>query len=157
MNKNLIPLNKLYINMHSRNRWCKLPYPDHPHGCPYYPKCHQNIPVFTCQHEQSFKWYAIILEYNQNDKIKRLQRNHPDWSHDLIMNHLEKNIIKQLKRKAIVNSNRWQGDIILERPEASGINVMLTLFNENIVIEPFDTNNVKRFMFIGKPKKVVKK
>lgn len=64
-------------------RWCRLPYSDHPKGCPNYnknPLCPPNAP-FLKEKINHFRYFYLILgRFNFLKYKEEMLLRHPDWS-----------------------------------------------------------------------------
>ena len=148
----MIKLNNIYFNSHARGPWCQLPYPGHEKGCPNYPQCLDKHPIFTEKLEKEFEWFAVIEEFNLEEHAKKMKEKHPEWTTKQCRNLLywQKAVRQRLKQKAHSKANFWIGDIVLEIPEACGINVILTMLKAGVPMEIKNPKIIRKVMFVGK-------
>lgn len=144
----ILPLDKVEINENARNGgWCKLPYPGHPAGCPNFPKCIDEREDF--KDLPTLKWFAIVTEFNLKEHAQRMKEKHPQWTEKQCRNVLywQGKVRASLKRM----SKEFAGpdDIILDIPEACGVNVFLTMKNHGIELKP-RPDLVRKIMMVGK-------
>lgn len=63
--------------------WCRLPYPNHPKGCPNYDKNPFCPPIakFMVEILEIFSYfYLIFAEFNLKEHKERMKKLHPNWS-----------------------------------------------------------------------------
>ena len=147
----LIPIDIVYDVRARNGTWCKLPYPNHPKGCPNFPHCPSNQPNFLLL-EYDYDWYAVIEEFDLASHAEEMKRKHPSWTERQCRNVLywQNSVRKRLKEKTYANQK--QNDVVLEIPEASGVNVFATFSKVGIILQRQNPNYVLKTMFIGKPK-----
>ncbi|MBD3212678.1 MAG: hypothetical protein GF311_08715 [Candidatus Lokiarchaeota archaeon] len=139
-------------------RWCSLPYPNHPNGCPNYNKnslCPPKAPFLNIIIEEYKHFYLIIGHFNLAKYKKEMLRRHPNWSDrqatcvlywqgsakkhtkEYINKIYEKNTGNQL---FLLSSGSGFNSLDIEQEkiysmEAAGINVFETLKKNNIEFE----------------------
>lgn len=150
---NLIEVtNKLEINSKTRE-WCKLPYPNHPNGCPNFNKNPDCPP--TCKFISDFidltkKVYFVIVKFDLQKHIISMMQKHPDWSCNQAKCCLyyQNTLRKALKDKILYTFSIKEFNYTLV-PEAMGVNVMLTLRNIRYDFEIKPVNFVNKVALIG--------
>jgi predicted metal-binding protein len=63
--------------------WCKLPYPNHPKGCPNYnknPECPPQAPRIEDWLDLNRQHWFIVVEFDLDAFAKRMKEKHPGWS-----------------------------------------------------------------------------
>ena len=63
--------------------WCKLPYPNHPIGCPNYNKnslCPPNVQIMEKMLKEYNFFYLIYVNFNLLEYKNHMLEKHPDWS-----------------------------------------------------------------------------
>ncbi len=63
--------------------WCRLPYPDHPNGCPNYnnnPVCPPNAPFLSNITDNYNYFYLITGRFNLLSYKESMLQRHPKWS-----------------------------------------------------------------------------
>lgn len=146
----MIKLNEVVYDVKARDgTWCRLPYSGHPKGCPNFPECPDARPDFLYASEVWTHWYALVEEFDLSAHALRMRRIHPTWTERQCRNLLywQGRVRKTLFQKA------WgafrDGDIILDIPEACGVNVFETMAKAGINIEKHP-DIVRKVMLIGK-------
>jgi len=134
--------------------WCAKPSKSYLHGCPNYPGCPAKYPDFLDLWDK-YDWYAVIEEFDIEGWEKNQAEKHKDegWSRKQLRNprHWQKGVMKRLRDKAHANSNRLLGDIILEIPEACGVDVVRTMASVGIRFEwGLNAKTYRKVMLIGK-------
>src|ERR1035437_5810349 len=74
----IIPLQNIIID-HKMREMCKLPYPNHPNGCPNYNK-KKGCPPISKMFDLQPPYYAIINEFDLATHVKKMYQLHPMWS-----------------------------------------------------------------------------
>ncbi|MCK9593979.1 MAG: hypothetical protein M0Q91_18415 [Methanoregula sp.] len=151
MTKDPIPV-RIVADPRARNGiWCMNPYDGHPKGCPNFPKCPKMFPNIN-EIVGNYSWYAVVEEYNLREHADKMKLAHPDWSERQCRNLLywQGGVRKRLREKA----KRYvsAGDILLEIPEACGINMFMTMQLAGITLERTKPDIVRKVMLIGKPR-----
>jgi len=154
----IIPLNKEHIILDERARgeWCLLPYPNHPKGCPNYGK-KQICPPFSRPFQDIIEppFYIVIESFDLEAQAKKMKKIHPEWSDRQCRNLLywQKGVVKKLKEKADKFINAQDENLILiEVPEANGVNLFKTCENIGIILERSPRNIVRKIMMLGRKK-----
>jgi hypothetical protein len=128
--------------------WCTLPYPGHPHGCPNYPECIESRPHFS--EYPILTWTAVVERFDLALHARKMKIKHPLWSRRQCRNLLywQGGVRKRLREKARKIARPVMGDIILEIPEANGVDVYKTMENHGLKLER-DPDIVHKIMFVG--------
>jgi len=131
--------------------WCLRPYEGHPHGCPQYLKCRPWTRLDFSK-LTGYRWYAVVVEYDLEAHAARHKVDHPEWTYKQLRNprHWQKGVMKRLRAKAYRVSNRLVGDVVLELPEASGVNVLGTMALAGRPIQMKQPKMIRKVMLIGK-------
>jgi len=143
----MIKLPNVIYDIRARDgTWCRLPYPNHPKGCPNFPRCPSERPDFR---DLNFKqWKAVIVEFDLK-RYKELRREkYPNATDRQLGNLLywQGRVRSALWKKA--NSILTLGGMILDIPEASGVNIFETMILVGIKIERHP-NIVRKVMLVG--------
>jgi hypothetical protein len=153
--KNLgIPLKTIYYDVRARGPWCRFPYPGHPHGCPNIKKgCLADRPDFKTIADL-YEWSAVIEEFDLKSHAEymkaRIWADHKkEWTDRQCRNPLywQGGVRKRLREKA----EALKGDIVLDIPEACGIDVFKTMASVGIILER-KPDTVRKVMLVGKTK-----
>lgn len=147
----IIPLNEVSYDPKARDgRWCMLPYPNHPHGCPNFPGCPMDRKDFLDY--EGYDWFAVIEEFDLKAHAEKMKEKHPNWTERQCRNLLywQNGVRSRLKKKAEAHAFPFMGDVILEIPEANGVNVFDTMAKHNLIIER-NPDMVHKVMLVGKP------
>lgn len=147
----MIRLPELFLEPRARDgTWCKLPYPGHPKGCPNFPKCPAKHP--DIQKVNGLSWYAVVEKFDLRAHAEKMAEAHPNWTDRQCRNLLywQGGVRKRLKEKALREFDPF-ADVLLEIPEASGINVFETMAHVGIHIQRTRPEQIVKVMMIGKP------
>ena len=136
--------------------WCTLPYPNHKNGCPNYGK-KQRCPPYAKKFHDIIKepFFLVIQEFDIQTHVQKMKKKHPKWTDRQCRNVLywQKGVVKKLKENSFELANRMgEKYIVLEVPEANGVNVFKTCLNVGIELETFPQNIIRKVMIIGKLK-----
>lgn len=145
-----IPLEAVDYDERARNGvWCRMPYPDHPHGCPNYPDCPKQYPDFKTL--SGYSWTAITETFDLKAHAAEMKTKHPQWGDRMCRNLLywQNGVRKRLRDKAHVYARPLFGDIVLELPEACGVNVVSTMKRVGVEIKR-NPETVIKVMLVGR-------
>jgi hypothetical protein len=126
-----------------------LPYPGHTRGCPNFPKCPREHP--DIRKLKGFTWYAVTEEFDLLAHSKKMAKAHPQWTERQCRNLLywQGGVRKRLKEKALEQFDP-STDVLLEIPEASGVQVFKTMASVGIQIQRSKPGRIIKVMLIGK-------
>lgn len=144
---------KLYID----NRcgvWCKLPYPDHPHGCPNYGQrnyCPPYAPEIGIFLNLYLPHWFLITEFDLQSHVEAFAIKHPSWSKRRLKCVLYwQNKVRSIQREQIADfRTRHPGTIFTQLPEAMDVNVLRTLQSLKIDFETKPEKKVLKVALIG--------
>jgi len=145
--------------------WCKLPYPNHPRGCPNYNKnslCPPSAKYMDYLLEYYSYFYLIYAIFNLKSQRERMLTLHPNWSKKqanclLYWQNSVKKALKEYIQKITAKNVEKEIYILscgsgfkincsnqseIYSMEAVGINVISTLKNVNIPFEIKPKNKV---------------
>jgi len=151
-----IDKNDLVLDRRAMGPWCRLPYPNHPKGCPNYDKkkaCPPHSIFFNNIVEPPF--FLVIHTFDLEAQSMRMKKRHPEWSDRQSRNLLywQKGVMKKLKEEAKAFIESYDGDLLLvEIPEANGVHVFKTCENVGIILDRNPRKIVRKIMIIGKRK-----
>jgi len=115
--------------------YCKLPYPNHPEGCPMYGtrnSCPPQAPLIDEILDLEQPVYAAILEFDLKGHVENLRIYHPDWSETQLrnsrywQNKARKNLREGIE-SAKINTSHLRNLLVLYRSEANGVHLVSTL------------------------------
>lgn len=94
-----------------------------------------------------YDWYAVIETFDLKHHAEKMKTKHPHWSERQCRNPLywQGAIRANLRNKTIM----CKGDIVLDIPEACGINVFETMKCVGITLEK-KPDIVRKIMLVGK-------
>lgn len=144
-----IPLTEVVYDKRARDgTWCCLPYPNHPKGCPNFPKCMKDRPDFKTLPNK--KWIAVLEKFDLKAHAERMKEKHPKWSERQArcVLYWQNSLRKRLREKAMKLYYPLRGDIFLDIPEANGINVFATMAKHGIYLRT-DPDLVYKIMLVG--------
>lgn len=147
----MIPLTTIVYDPRARNGvWCCHPYPGHPHGCPNFVKgCTLKKRVDFRELENLYNWYAVVETFDLKAHAERMKAKHPNWSDRQCRNPLywQGTVRASLRDKTVIMA----GDIVLDIPEANGVNVFETMARAGVILE-CKPDIVRKVMLVGKKK-----
>jgi len=101
---------------------------------------------------KGYDWFAIIEEFDLGEHIERMKTKHPSWTERQCRNVLywQSGVRSRLRKKAEKFAIPLMGDVILDIPEANGVNVFETMANHGVILERYKPTNIKKIMLVGK-------
>lgn len=146
----IIPLSKVAIESKVQD-WCKLPYPDHPKGCPNYGKV--NCPPTTkLLNEFASPPYTLLaVRFDFESYLKTMKEKHPNWSERQLRNLLfwQGAVDKQLKDFSEEQQRKIPNSRIIYKPEAYGVNLFVTCMLAGIRLERNPKKYVWKISLLG--------
>ncbi len=145
--------------------WCRLPYPNHPYGCPNYnknPLCPPFADYMDYIKKKYSHFYLIYAIFKLKSQRERMLSIHPNWSikkancllywqgsvKKVLKNYIQRIILKNKNRKTYILAcgSGFKFSSIHQNKvysmEAVGINVLKTLDNVGIEYELKPKNKV---------------
>lgn len=144
---------KLWIDKKSRE-WCKLPYSDHPKGCPNYgekSECPPKAPFVEDFINLSKKHWFICEHFSLMDFENKMMKKHPTWTKKQARCCLywQGTVRKKLNNYV---KNFIDGRIDLTYtliPEAMGVNVIKTAKRLNVPIKTKPDTYICKIALVG--------
>jgi hypothetical protein len=155
MDIDIIELGEIILNDRARDgTWCTMPYPNHPNGCPNFPQCPQYRSDFN--EFNGYKWFAIIERFDLEAHAKRMKEKHHKWSERQCRNLLywQNSVRAKLRKRTQIFAYQTNADIILEIPEANGVNIFGTMAKNGLLLKAHNPKIIYKIMFVGKKKKI---
>lgn len=120
--------------------WCRLPYPNHPKGCPKYGQsegCPPRAPKVENVFDLSKPLFLINSEFDLAAHVERMRLAHPEWSDRQLRNVLywQGTSRKQLKKRVKQAAELVGADTFAMVPEAMGVNVYATAMLSGLKLE----------------------
>ena len=136
--------------------FCCMPYPNHPKGCPKFPKCIEDNQL-EFYSPTSLSWYAVIEEFDLETHAKKMKELHPKWTDRQCkcVLYWQPTVKKKLFEKAQKAMYEIGGCCLTLCPEALGVNVFGTMAKEGIILYK-NPKLVRKIAFIGKVKEFEK-
>lgn len=111
------------------NKWCTLPYPDHPEGCPnfgYREDCPPNAPYFLDIYQPNVKIASLAFDFETY--LNWRKSFHPDWTERALRNVLyyQEHLRFELRNNVKEELKKLPGWEPLYNAEAMGVNIHLT-------------------------------
>ena len=144
------PLKEVVYNPQARGPWCALPYHNHPHGCPNLKKgCTTKRTNFILI-QNDYNWYAVVEEFDLKEHAVKMKEKHPGWTDRQCRNPLywQGGVRKRLREKAQKVAITSPKSIVLDIPEACGVDVFETMKNIGIKLER-NPDIIKKVMLVG--------
>lgn len=148
---------ELVINYETRE-WCKLPYPDHPRGCPNYGKRDSCPPdailIEDFVNVHNFLW-LITIEFNLASHVQRMLGLHPKWSNRQArcVLYWQPRVNRELLEATSQYSHMRGGSVYTLCPEAMGVDVIETARKCGIPIKSHPTETVYKIALVGYPRR----
>jgi len=135
--------------------YCKLPYSNHPKGCPNFnksPECPPKSSMVEDVFDLNREMFFVVEEFNLKEHVAQMKLNHPRWTELQLRNLLywQGGVRKRLKEKA---EQFMQHDMIYTLlPESMGVMVINTALKLGIPIETKPKEKVFKIALVGYPK-----
>ena len=133
---------KLIIN-HDARKWCVLPYPDHPKGCPNFGKkaiCPPKVEYIEDWIKDAIELKIVCVSFDLKEHSDRMMSLHPNWSarQARCLLYWQPKVNKALIAAAEEMANGYK---VTYCPEAMGMDVIKTAQSVGIpiVAPPVDT------------------
>ncbi|KKN62620.1 hypothetical protein LCGC14_0510310 [marine sediment metagenome] len=143
---------RLVIDYRARE-WCRLPYPDHPKGCPNFD--HKLIcPPQVCLIEEfvdlDHSLWLVVESFDLQEHVERMKARHSGWSDRQARNVLywQGSVNKKL-RLACESHVKTVGGVWTICPEAMGVNVIQTAKQVGLPIKARPTSLVFKIGLVG--------
>lgn len=126
--------------------WCRLPYPDHPKGCPMYgtrDSCPPKAPMIGEILDLGQPTYVIAVEFNLKNHVAQMKRLHPDWTDAQSRNprYWQSTARKELKKEIEWVSIEIPNLFAVMRPEAHGVDLAKTIEKSLGIVLEFPPKN----------------
>lgn len=136
---------QLVIDKRARE-WCKLPYPNHPKGCPNYGKrgyCPPQAPHIEKVYNFLRPCWFVVVDFDLKAQSERMKRLHPGWTERQCrcLLYWQAGVNKRLKQVMIIEARRLSARMSM-CPEAMGINAIKTLQHLGVPIKTRPTTIV---------------
>jgi len=137
----LLKIDKL-ITTFKEAEWCKIPYPNHPYGCPNYgregcPGCPPSAIHIDSIIDRTEPVYFVYSEFDLEAHVEKMRIRHPRWSERQLRNVLywQQTSRKQL-RERVAEAIKWTNlHHLFYCPEAHGVNVYATALKNGLRLE----------------------
>jgi hypothetical protein len=143
---------KKIIKYNNINKWCKLPYPAHPNGCPNYNK-KKTCPPKALSFEKLIKppFTLVAVKFNLKEHIKKMKQKHPNWTDKQArcVLYWQNKVNKQLRELSEKTAAKIPNSMILHMPEANGVNLFETCKKVGLILEPNPQNILWKMSIIG--------
>jgi len=145
------PLNNVVMDLRARS-WCKLPYPNHPRGCPNHGKkagCPPKAPIFTDVAKPPF--ILVGVKFNLAEWAERMKQKHPKWSDRQARCCLywQGKVRKRLREVCKGVAWVFGRNMIVSVPEAMGVHVFETCKTIGIELERNPKTYVWKIAILG--------
>ena len=145
--------NELVIDYRARE-WCKLPYPDHPKGCPNYGRksgCPPKAPLIGDYFNLNEDHYFVIVQFDLEAHINKMITKHPHWSNRQArcVLYWQGSVNKILKEECKLYAFQQGGLQYNLCPEAMGVNVIKTCRALGLPIRPRPIDIVFKVAMLG--------
>ena len=145
--------NNLVIDYRARD-WCKLPYPDHPKGCPMYNHkvgCPPQAPLVSDYFDLNKDHYFVVVQFDLRAHIGKMKAKYPAWSdrQARCVLYWQGSVNRTLKEKCKLHSFQQGGLLYNLCPEAMGVNVIKTCKALGLPIKPRPTDTVFKVGMLG--------
>ncbi len=122
--------NELVLDMGARE-WCRLPYHNHPKGCPNFGKrstCPPQAPLFQDFIDISKPMLLVVVGFKLREHIELMRHKHPGWTEYQLRCVLYwQGGVKSILKRAVKSALRVYPHMVsTDCPEAMGVHVIDT-------------------------------
>ncbi len=148
-----LKIEQLSINYKARE-WCKLPYPDHPKGCPnfgHHQTCPPEAPFIENFINLQKPIYLIVVEFNLGMHIRKMLQTHKGWSERQAkcVLYWQAGVNAQLEQECKLFKWSHPNMITTRCPEAMGVNVIATALKHDLPIKVHPKEIVYKIALAG--------
>lgn len=137
-------------------KWCLLPYPNHPKGCPNYNKsseCPPNAPLVGDFVDITKKMWFIVIKFDLSSHVAKMKDRHPYWTDKQARCVLYwQNTVRRRLRDACIIFATPKQLVYTLIPEAMGVQVIKSAKKLDIPIKTRPIDTVYKIALIGYPK-----
>ena len=139
---------------HSVRGKCTLPYPGHKKGCPNFGKksiCPPVAPMIENVLNLAEPVWLVAVPFDLAEHVLRMGEKHPGWTARQRANLLywQGSVKKALRRAALRHAMSAGLCLILECPEACGVDMTATCANAGIALEWPPVKTVWKAVLVG--------
>lgn len=151
MQSRIIPLKQVITDYKTRT-WCKLPYPNHPKGCPNYNQrnfCPPKVHLFHQIIKPPFT--LIAVKFNLKEHAQKMKNKHSKWTdrQAKCILYWQKKVDKQLRELSEKTASKIPNSKILYRPEATGVDLFKTCKKVGLILKKDPQDTVWKISIIG--------
>lgn len=131
---------------------CRLPYPNHPHGCPNFNRKESCPPNAKCFSKLvSFPLFLIGVRFDLEKHVEKMRIKHPRWSERQLtcLLYWQNRVDKLLREECNKIVSKHPDYVAVYKPEANGVNVFATCRNLDIILERNPKKYVWKIAIIG--------
>lgn len=134
-------------------RLCRLPYPDHPNGCPNFgvrADCPPFVPYFLDTYKDEVFIVAVIFDFESY--LKQRQKLYPHLKDRALRNLLywQGHVKSELRKFISETDTSFLGDTVIYTPEAMGVNVFETCKKVGLFLERKPAINVHKIALVAR-------
>lgn len=136
-------------------KWCLLPYPGHPKGCPNYGVkdiCPPNVRMVHDAFDLTFPHWFVIYKFDLAAHALEMGRRHPEWSDRQCRCCLywQGTVRHNLMEEASAFAATVERSGITLCPEAMGVNVFRTCHRHRVMIRKNPRDIVYKVALVGR-------
>ncbi len=145
---------RLVIDYRAR-KWCRMPYPDHPKGCPNFdrkPICPPQVCLIEDFVDLNRGLWLVVETFDIQEHADGLKTKHPGWSdrQARCVLYWQGGVNKKL-RLACESQAKTVGGVWTICPEAMGVNVIQTAKQVGLPIKARPDSLVFKIGLVGFP------
>jgi predicted metal-binding protein len=141
---------------HAVRGLCVRPYPGHSMGCPNFGArdgCPPRAPMIERVFDLSRPVFLVAMSYDLAGHVREMGERHPGWTDRQKSNLLYwQGAVKARLRGAARYEACERGLVVLECPEATGVDVTATCEQAWIILEWPPRKTVWKVVFLGTPR-----
>jgi len=149
----IVRINPKDLSYLDAEKFCCLPYPSHPKGCPNYGKkigCPPDIFSLKEILDLNQNIYLIYTEFNIGEHAERMRELHPKWTDRQVYCCLYwQPKARKMQKQEEEKSKKEKGiNLVLTSPEAMGVN-LISLMNKIGVRLEWPPRKITRLVSLG--------
>jgi len=146
---------QLVIDVRAR-QWCRMPYPDHPNGCPNYgqrPTCPPEAPLLMDWIDLAQNHWLAVVGFDLRQQVNVMRAKHPTWTvrQARCLLYWQPSVNRHLRLLAQDACRMHPGTVATLCPEAMGVQVIRSARRAGVPIKPRPTEAVYKVALLGYP------
>lgn len=144
----VVPVREVVISDQTA-KWCELPYPGHPKGCPNVGKaahCPPQAPKLGEVFDLGGPLYLVHSDFDLDAHAAKMRSEHPEWTERQCrcLLYWQPRSRKQMRQRVEEAMPMVGADVSAACPEAMGLNVFATARKSGLILDKTRTISTAR-------------